>query len=97
MSLYGIYHEETDEDDGSIPSLIVELIDQSLTDHINRTSDPINSKLLFPLKTKISILSQVAGALEYLHSYKSVVHGDLTTNNVLLKEISRGKFMAKFF
>ena len=95
LRLYGIYHEESDEDDGSIPSLIVELMDQSLTDHINSTSDPINRKLLFPLKTKISILSQVAGALEYLHSYKSVVHGDLTANNVLLKEISTGSFMAK--
>ena len=95
LRLYGIYHEESDEDDGSIPSLIVELMDQSLTDHINSTSDPINRKLLFPLKTKISILSQVAGALEYLHSYKSVVHGDLTANNVLLKEVSTGSFTAK--
>ena len=95
LRLYGIYHEESDEDDGSIPLLIVELMDQSLTDHINSTSDPINRQSLFPLKTKISILSQVAGALEYLHSYKSVVHGDLTANNVLLKEITTGSFTAK--
>ena len=95
LRLYGIYHEESDEDDDSIPLLIVELMDQSLTDHINSTSDPINRQSLFPLKTKISILSQVAGALEYLHSYKSVVHGDLTANNVLLKEISSRSFTAK--
>ena len=95
LRLYGIYNEESDEDDGLIPLLIVELMDQSLTDHINSTSDPINRQSLFPLKTKISILSQVAGALEYLHSYKSVVHGDLTANNVLLKEITTGSFMAK--
>ena len=95
LRLYGIYYEESDEDDGSIPLLIVELMDQSLTDHINSTSDPANRQLLFPLKTKISILSQVAGALEYLHSHKSVVHGDLTANNVLLKEISSRSFTAK--
>ena len=95
LRLYGIYYEESDEDDDSIPLLIVELMDQNLTDHINSTSDPINRQSLFPLKTKISILSQVAGALEYLHSYKSVVHGDLTANNVLLKEISTGSFTAK--
>ena len=95
LRLYGIYYEESDEGDGPIPSLIVELMDQSLTDHINSTSDPMESKSLFPLKTKISILSQVAGALEYLHSYKSVVHGDLTANNVLLKEITTGSFTVK--
>ena len=95
LRLYGIYYEESDEDDGSIPSLIVELMDQSLTDHINSTSDPINRQSLFPLKTKISILSQVAGALEYLHNCKSVVHGDLTANNVLLKENPNGTFTAK--
>ena len=96
LILYGIYHEESDEGDGLIPSLIVELMDQSLTDHINSTSDPAKRKMLFPLKTKISILSQVAGALEYLHSHKlSIVHGDLTANNVLLKEISIGTFTAK--
>ena len=84
LRLYGIYYE--DEGDGIIPSLIVELMDQSLTDHLNATSDPIKRRSLFPVKAKVSILSQVAGALEYLHSYKSVVHGDLTANNVLLKE-----------
>ena len=84
LRLYGIYHE--DEGDGIIPSLIVELMDQSLTDHLNATSDPTKKRSLFPLKVKLSILSQVAGALEYLHSHKSVVHGDLTANNVLLKE-----------
>ena len=94
LILYGMYQESHDRD-GSIPSLIVELMDQSLTDYINNTSDPTNKKMLFPLKTKISILSQVAGALEYLHSYKSVVHGNLTANNVLLKEISSRSFMAK--
>ena len=84
LRLYGIYYE--DEGDGIIPSLIVELMDQSLTDYLNATSDPTKRRSLFPLKVKLSILSQVAGALEYLHSYKSVVHGDLTANNVLLKE-----------
>ena len=71
LRLYGIYHE--DEGDGIIPSLIVELMDQSLTDHLNATSDPTKKRSLFPLKVKLSILSQVAGALEYLHSHKSVV------------------------
>ena len=69
-------------------------MDINLTDHINATSDPKRT-FLFPLKTKLSILSQVTGALEYLHSHKSMVHGDLTANNVLLKEISTGSFITK--
>ena len=93
LRLYGIYYEEEEVD--STPSLIVELLDRSLTDHVNATFNPRYRESLFPLKTKIFILSQVARALEYLHTLKSVVHGDLTANNVLLKEISIGSFKAK--
>ena len=93
VRLYGIYHE--DDDDNGIPSLIVELMDRNLTDQLNATSDPANRNLLLPLQTKLAILIQVGGALEYLHTHKNVVHGDLTANNVLLKETPTGSFTAK--
>ena len=91
ISLYGIYHE----DDINIPLLIIELMDKNLTDQLNCTFDPTHRKSLFPLKTKLSILSQVAGALDYLHCIKRVIHGDLTANNILLKENSPGSFTSK--
>ncbi|OJA18792.1 hypothetical protein AZE42_10013 [Rhizopogon vesiculosus] len=34
---------------------------------------------------KLQILSDVASALQYLHS-KNIVHGDLTSNNILINE-----------
>ena len=93
VRLYGIYHE--DDDDSGIPLLIVELMDRNLTDQLNATSDPAKRNSLLPLQTKLAILIQVAGALEYLHTHKNVVHGDLTANNVLLKEGPTGTFTAK--
>ena len=91
ISLYGIYHE----DDINIPLLIIELMDKDLTVQLNSTFDPTHRKSLFPLETKLSILSQVAGALDYLHCIKRVIHGDLTANNILLKENSPGSFTSK--
>ena len=91
ISLYGIYHE----DDINVPLLIIELMDKNLTDQLNSTFDPTHRKSLFPLKTKLPILSQVAGALDYLHCIKRVLHGDLTANNILLKENSPGSFTSK--
>ena len=93
VRLYGIYYD--DDSDGIIPSIIVELMDRSLTDQLNSSFDPTNRKSLFPLKAKLSILSQVAGALDYLHCMNRVVHGDLTANNILLKENSPGSFTSK--
>ena len=93
VRLYGIYYD--DDSDGIIPSIIVELMDRNLTELLNSTFDPTHRKSLFPLKAKLSILSQVAGALDYLHCIKRVLHGDLTANNILLKENSPGSFTSK--
>ena len=93
VRLYGIYYD--DDSDGIIPSIIVELMDRNLTDQLNSTFDPTHRKSMFPLKAKLSILSQVAGALDYLHCIKRVLHGDLTANNILLKENSPGSFTSK--
>ena len=70
-------------------------MDRNLTDQLNATSDPANRNALLPLQTKLAILIQVGGALEYLHTHKNLVHGDLTANNVLLKESPTGSFTAK--
>ena len=70
-------------------------MDRNLTELLNSSFDPTHRKSLFPLKTKLSILSQVAGALDYLHCIKKVLHGDLTVNKVLLKENSPGSFISK--
>ena len=90
VKLHGIYYSNRDP---GVPSLLLELLDKSLTDHLNNTSG--NRVVLFPVQSKLTILLQVAKALRYLHCEKSVIHGDLTTNNVLLKEDSPGCFTAK--
>lgn len=90
VKFFGITYIEASH---SIPSLILELMDKSLIlDHLQNT---MANKLLFPLLTKVSILHQVANGLNYLHSEKNLVHGDLTAGNVLLKEDSPGNFVAK--
>jgi serine/threonine protein kinase len=92
VKIHGIYYDGKGIALG-VPSLILELLDKSLTSHLQSTArDRIN---LFPLQSKVSILLQVAKGLEYLHNEKCVVHGDLTPNNVLLKEESPGCFTAK--
>lgn len=59
-----------------LPVMIIELMDQSLTNYAKKQD--------LSFKTKISILLDVANGLSYLHSY-SVIHRDLSPNNVLLK------------
>ena len=63
--------------DSGIPLLVMELMDESLTTFLGRSSEPL------PLRTQMRLCYDVALALSFLHS-KNVVHRDLSSNNVLL-------------
>ena len=67
-----------------VPMLILEKMDTSLRHYLEN-----HIKEDFTLPDKIYVLRQVAQALSYLHSRSPpLVHHDLSTNNVLLNEIS---------
>ena len=71
-----------------LPVLVMEKMDTSL-----RTYLEDHSKEEFPLHKKAFVLRQVSQALAYLHCQAPpLVHHDLSTNNVLLNEVS---FVAK--
>lgn len=93
VKFYGVYYENEVAIEKEIPCLLMEIMDKSLSDHIKCTSS--NQLVLFPLKVKGAIFIQVCEALQYLHDDQHLIHGDLVTNNVLLKEYSPGCFTAK--
>ena len=67
-----------------VPMLILEKMDTSLRRYLEN-----HDKENFVLPDKIYVLRQVAQALSYLHSRSPpLVHHDLSTNNVLLNEVS---------
>ena len=67
-----------------VPMLILEKMDTSLRHYLES-----HTKENFVLPDKIYVLRQVAQALSYLHSRSPpLVHHDLSTNNVLLNEVS---------
>ena len=68
----------------SVPILIMEKMDISLRYYLEKYT-----KEDFGLPDKIFILRQVAQALSYLHSHSPpLVHHDLSSNNILLNEVS---------
>ena len=72
----GIYYPKVDS---TIPVMIMELMDESLYDYMNKL--PKNAWM-----KKGSILLDVAEGLSYLHAQKpAVVHRDLSPKNILLK------------
>ena len=67
-----------------VPMLILEKMDTSLRRYLEN-----HTKENFVLSDKIYVLRQVAQALGYLHSRSPpLVHHDLSSNNVLLNEVS---------
>ena len=63
--------------DTQLPVLLMELMDESLTQFLERCQEPL------PYHTQVYICHDIALALAYLHS-NDIVHRDLSSNNVLL-------------
>jgi len=77
VTLFGVHYP----DQSGIPVMIMELMDESLTKHIEQ-----NKTVL--MKEKIGILLDVARGLCYLHTQTPpVIHRDLSPNNILLKRL----------
>ena len=74
----------TDHADKSLPVLLMELMDTSLTHFLESSKEPI------PYHIQVNICHDITLALSFLHSNK-IVHRDLSSNNILL----RGNFLAK--
>ena len=76
----GTYHDP----ESRLPVLLMELMDESLTQFLERSHKPI------PYHTEVNLCHDIALALSYLHS-NGIVHRDLSSNNVLLIAGSRAK------
>ena len=69
----GIYQDH----DTSLPALLMELMDDSLTHFLESSPQPI------PYHIQVNICHDITLALSFLHS-NDIVHRDLSSNNVLL-------------
>ena len=69
----GIYRDP----DTGLPALLMELMDDSLTHFVESSTQPI------PYHIQVNICHDITLALSFLHS-NSIVHRDLSSNNVLL-------------
>ena len=69
----GIYRDP----DTSLPALLMELMDDSLTHFLESSPQPI------PYHIQINVCHDITLALSFLHS-NDIVHRDLSSNNVLL-------------
>jgi len=80
--------------DTQLPVLLMELMDESLTQFLKQSQEPL------PYHTQVDICHDIALALAYLHS-NDIIHRDLSSNNVLLIGRNKAKVtdfgMAKFF
>ena len=73
----GVYYPKRDS---SIPTMIMELMDESLVSYMKIVPKDASVK-------KLSILVDVAEGLSYLHAqWPVVIHRDLSPNNILLKK-----------
>ena len=84
----------TSRDPNDLPMLLMELMDESLTQFLRRTQKPL------PLHTQVSICRDIALALSFLHS-NGIVHTNLWSNNVLMLDDRQAKVsdfgLASFF
>ena len=65
-----------------LPVLVMEKLDRSLDDYLEKTREPI------AFDSKRSILQDVAEGLIYLHEHEPlIIHRDLTARNILLTNV----------
>ena len=76
----GTYHDP----ESKLPVLLMELMEESLSQFLERSHEPL------PYHTEINLCHDIALALSYLHS-NDIIHRDLSSNNVLLIAGSRAK------
>jgi len=75
VTFMGVYYNKQSD----LPIMVMELMDMGLTSFIEKNQSKI------AMKTKLSILYDVSLGLSYLHGRRpSVIHRDLSSNNVLL-------------
>jgi serine/threonine protein kinase len=80
VQLLGVYFHP----DFRMPWLVMEKMDTSLNNYLDK-----QDKTAFRLLQKTCVLRQVAQALAYLHGHRPpLVHHDLSTNNILLNEVT---------
>ena len=79
VQFIGVYYkDDSSDDEPSLPIMVMELMDQSLTSLVEK-------KKGIEMKVKMSILHDVSLGLSYLHSQdEPIVHRDLSPNNILL-------------
>ena len=92
VRLYGITYNK--EDRSKPPLLVMERMQKSLSCYLRDTSPDKPETASFSLDAKLSVFIQVCKALLYLHN-KGLVHGDSTSNNVLLNIPQHGDITAK--
>ena len=81
VRFFGIYYPPG----ARMPSLVMERLHYSLTGLLEQRS-------FIPIETKLSIISDVALGLRYLHTRTPpIIHRDLSSNNVLISRGMEGK------
>ena len=76
VQFIGVYYNEKLSD---FPIMVMEFMDSNLTSYVD------NNQSMIEMETKLSILHDVSLGLTHLHGrHPSVIHRDLSSNNVLL-------------
>jgi len=91
VQFMGVYYESYDEPSSrQLPVMVMELMETSLSSFIQHNQSRI------AINNKLSILHDVSLGLCYLHSRKpSVIHRDLSSNNVMLSSKLSSQLVAK--
>ena len=80
VSFKGVYFPDSNslENSFSLPIMVMELMDESLTRYVEKQA--------IDMEAKLAILYDVSCGLNYLHSFKPepIIHRDLSPNNILL-------------